>query len=215
MFSFFLWRQQILLATFLAMTSTVVLFSSAQIMYYTPNTCNFGTAPTNGRVGTCTRKINSSTTCLVSCSNGYKRIGTSTCDSTGAITQTATCDEVVIPQPTVCPILCPTGKYFDRLADGEDPTKTVTDCKNCPEGYYQPGIFTFTCLSCSPGQYLNSSRGRSCTKCPTGYFQDGYSQIGCTGCPKGYAAGKIISNTLGPNSYKNSKKILVIDNKAV
>ena len=113
------------------------------------------------------------------------------CDSSGVIVQTSLCSEIVPPQPQVCPVLCPSGTFFDRILDGENSSKTPADCRDCPSGYYQPGTFTFLCLSCPLGQYVNETRSSTCTKCPTGYFQNTFHSKECRACPKGYAAPKV------------------------
>ena len=113
------------------------------------------------------------------------------CDSSGVIVQTSVCNEIVPPQPQVCPVLCPSGTFFDRILDGENSSKTPADCRDCPSGYYQPGTFTFLCLSCPLGQYVNETRSWACTKCPTGYFQNTFHSKECRACPKGYAAPKV------------------------
>merc|ERR1712226_155177 len=136
-------------------------------------TCDCGTAPANGAVGTCTKTQAQSTTCQKTCNSGYEaNVNTKcTCDGTGVktldtfsckaktadtctITQTygtkGGCNGVgsTTPSGTTCTTACNAGYMTQTLK---------TTCTN--------GVATCNChSSCAPGSCYTSSAS-DCTSC--------------------------------------------------
>ena len=74
---------------------------------------------------------------------------------------------------------CVPGQY--RAPTDEDATR----CRSCPLGFYQPEMFSASCLPCSPGLFQDATGQAQCQACAMGRFSRVLRASSCEQCKPG------------------------------
>jgi hypothetical protein len=82
------------------------------------------------------------------------------------------------------PTPCPAGKY-----NREDRRTRLSDCRECPTGYYMDEEASVLCLPCLPGTYQDKVNSTKCKDCRRGEFQNLPRETLCRECPEGFYQG--------------------------
>ncbi len=96
----------------------------------------------------------------------------------GAVTEEEACADCRAGKYATKPGEC--GECERGTASSVKGSKSISDCKECPPGFYADNLGSDKCTPCSVGYFSNATKTVECTKCAKGMTTVGKGAMNCT-----------------------------------